>query len=271
MNSIKYLLVSLTMLLMVACGGDADTSNNTSAVAPPAANSPIIPPPSDANTATPPPPTAEPPQNAVGVWHYTCPNGHEGGAGEGVPCATCGTTLVHNSVYHETGDGAVDPAAAAATPAVTDATIPPVTNAADPAATTAEPPQNAAGVWHYTCSNGCAGGAGSAVACATCGNTLAHNQAYHGGAATPATPGAPAPVATTPGGTPMTMFADPTKQPVNTTMGAAPIQPAAAPEPAQNAAGVWHYTCSNGCAGGGGGATPCTTCGTLLVHNQAYH
>jgi len=28
-----------------------------------------------------------------------------------------------------------------------------------------------------------------------------------------------------------------------------PTKPA---EPAQNAAGVWHYTCPNGCAGGGG-------------------
>ena len=57
--------------------------------------------------------------------------------------------------------------------------------AADGAATTApptttpEPAQNAAGVWHYTCSAGCAGGAGSAVACAKCGKTLAHNQTYH--------------------------------------------------------------------------------------------
>ncbi len=42
-----------------------------------------------------------------------------------------------------------------------------------------EPPQNAAGVWHYTCSTGCAGGAGSAVPCKTCGKTLAHNQEYH--------------------------------------------------------------------------------------------
>ena len=161
-------------------------------------------------------------------------------------------------------------------PAANSPIIPPANDAS--AATTpppaAEPPQNAAGVWHYTCSNGCAGGGGSAVACATCGNTLAHNQAYHGNTTTPATPGAPgAPtqVATTPGGTPMTMFADPTKQPVNATMGAAPVQPAAAPEPAQNASGVWHYTCSNGCAGGAGSAVACATCGSTLAHNQGYH
>jgi len=253
------------LLMVVACG---DTDSASQATAPPAANSPIIPAANDASAATT-PPLAEPPQNAVGVWHYTCPNGHPGGAGEGVACATCGTTLVHNSVYHETGDGAADPAVATDPSLAVDADA--TTPAADPATTTAEPPQNAAGVWHYTCSNGCAGGSGSAVACATCGNTLAHNQAYHGNTATPATPGAPVPVATTPGGTPMTMFADPTKQPVNATMGAAPVQPAATPEPAQNAAGVWHYTCSNGCAGGAGSAIACSTCGSTLAHNQGYH
>lgn len=42
-----------------------------------------------------------------------------------------------------------------------------------------EPPQNAKGVWHYICSTGCAGGAGSAMPCKSCGKTLAHNQAYH--------------------------------------------------------------------------------------------
>jgi len=42
-------------------------------------------------------------------------------------------------------------------------------------------------------------------------------------------------------------------------------------EPAQNAEGVWHYTCPTGCEGGGGSATPCAKCGTTLVHNSAYH
>ncbi|NOT37676.1 MAG: hypothetical protein HOP11_09905 [Saprospiraceae bacterium] len=42
-------------------------------------------------------------------------------------------------------------------------------------------------------------------------------------------------------------------------------------EPAQNAKGVWHFTCPKGCAGGGAGATPCGKCGATLAHNQAYH
>lgn len=74
------------------------------------------------------------------------------------------------------GDAARDAAVeTVTTPA--DGAAPPAAPAT-PAATT-EPAQNAAGVWHYTCPNGCAGGAGSATACAKCGSTLAHNQAYH--------------------------------------------------------------------------------------------
>ena len=111
---------------------------------------------------------------------------------------------------------------------VSDAPTAPTSPAIAPAANTtmpntmpAEPAQNAAGVWHYTCANGCAGGAGSAEGCATCGNVLVHNAAYHPAPGTPA-PGSQAPGTSAPG--------------QNT------------PEPAQNAIGVWHYTCSNGCS-----------------------
>jgi len=120
---------------------------------------------------------------------------------------------------------------------------------AAPATPGAEPAQNSAGVWHYTCSNGCAGGAGAAGNCATCGNALAHNQTYHStGAATPN------PVTTETATSNVTFTGDP-----------------ANPEPAQNAAGVWHYTCSAGCAGGAGAAGNCATCGGALAHNSAYH
>lgn len=46
------------------------------------------------------PPTNEPPQNADGVWHFTCPNGCSGGAGAQQACGSCGATLAHNSAYH---------------------------------------------------------------------------------------------------------------------------------------------------------------------------
>lgn len=135
---------------------------------------------------------------------------------------------------------------AAATPAATMPTPP----AASPA--TPEPPQNAEGVWHYTCSTaGCDGGGGAAGACPKCGGNLAHNTAYHASTTTPtATP--PQPTIT--GDNPLTPVTTPT------------------PEPAKNASGVWHYTCSNAsCDGGGGAAGACPKCGGTLAHNTAYH
>jgi hypothetical protein len=142
----------------------------------------------------------------------------------------------------------LDPGAAAtaASPVADPSAIAPLPTGTAPApnpAAQTEPPQNAAGVWHYTCPKGCAGGGGAATACAKCGTTLAHNSAYHGTPSTAAT--------TVPAG-------DKTA-------------PAKQPEPAQNKAGVWHYTCADGCAGGSGAASPCGKCGKTLVHNSAYH
>jgi hypothetical protein len=107
---------------------------------------------------------------------------------------------------------------------------------------TLEPPQNARGVWHYTCIKGCVGGSGSAGNCTTCGNTLAHNSAYHSNSAPSSAPFANAPFAT----------------------------PPAAPS-GKNSNGIWHYTCARGCAGGSGSAGNCGNCGDALAHNTAYH
>ncbi len=106
-----------------------------------------------------------------------------------------------------------------------------------------EPPQNASGVWHYTCSKRCAGGSGSAGNCNTCGSLLVHNSLYH----VNSTPNAPIAPTNAPFATP----------PANTT--------------GKNIAGVWHYSCKKGCAGGSGVAGSCVTCGDTLAHNQAYH
>ncbi len=122
------------------------------------------------------------------------------------------------------------------TPSKATTTTPPPTNL--------EPAQNTAGVWHYTCTKGCPGGAGSAVNCETCGIRLAHNQSYH---------------------TPVNMN-------TNTNPSAIPYaNPPVAAEPSRNAAGVWHYVCSKGCEGGSGTTGACKTCGTALAHNTAYH
>ncbi|MFT6810591.1 MAG: hypothetical protein ACJA01_003836 [Saprospiraceae bacterium] len=98
---------------------------------------------------------------APGVKHYTCPNNCAGSGGDAQgTCPGCGTAYAHNQAFHDQ--------------AITQGTQP----AAQPNAAP-EPPQNTAGIWHYTCSNGCAEGAGNAIACASCGNTLVHNTTYH--------------------------------------------------------------------------------------------
>ena len=94
------------------------------------------------------------------VDHYICPNNCEGGAGATqISCPVCGTQYVHNQAFHA--------AQTPTPPATTSSLITP------PAA------QNAAGVFHYTCPDGCAGGAAGAGSCATCGSALAHNTAFH--------------------------------------------------------------------------------------------
>jgi hypothetical protein len=171
----------LACLVVPACKNDAPTSANQATTETPTTDALTMPAvtetPTDplaapatttAQTAATTPPTKEPPQNASGVWHYTCPKGCKNGGGAATPCATCGTTLAHNTAYHGTAAKPASDPAAAATPSTTPTTTP-----------TPEPAQNKAGVWHYTCADGCSGGAGAASPCAKCNKTLVHNTAYH--------------------------------------------------------------------------------------------
>ncbi len=155
---ILAILLLSSVISFYACNDNDDARKQEARESLEVSDSPNLP-----NAATPNPATPEPPQNAEGVWHYTCSKGCAGGAGAAGNCATCGGPLAHNSAYH---------ANANSTPTTT-----PITPSATPPAT--EPAQNAAGVWHYTCGKGCAGGAGAAGTCGTCGGTLAHNKAYH--------------------------------------------------------------------------------------------
>lgn len=101
----------------------------------------------------------------VGGAHYICPQNHsEGNSGSNGVCPKCNATLLHNQGFHSTQQTTP---VSTTTPTNTQTTP---TNNNSP---------NANGQFHYTCSNGCAGGSGGAGNCATCGNTLAHNQAYH--------------------------------------------------------------------------------------------
>lgn len=140
------------------------------------------------------------------------------------------------------------------TPAPTQQTPPAAFPSADSkisVPTTASLGNGGTGVQHYTCKNNCEGsGGGAAGTCPVCGEAYDHNQAWHNQQQTP------------------TPTPNQTITPSNAT---ATIPPAAGAEPPQNADGVWHYTCSAGCAGGGGSATACATCGATLVHNTAYH
>ncbi len=170
----------------------------------------------------------------------------------------CGGGDTTDNAANSSGDVAVTPAPATTTTPTTDVNAP---NAKGEAA------RNSEGVWHYTCPNGCADGAGTAMPCPKCGTTLAHNSAYHSGnAATTPTITTPPPTLNQPAAN--NPFASPAIAPT----AAAPIGNAPrAPEPPQNANGVWHYTCPKGCDGGGGSAVACGKCGATLAHNTAYH
>lgn len=168
MQYIKYLFV-LTLFTVVAC--------NSAPERPAALLDPNYVAPAEPAAPAAPAKAPEPAQNSLGVWHYTCPNGHSGGAGSATACGECGTTLVHNTTYHDVPASTVPTTSSTMIPPGTEGVN--VTPGAIPNQSIAEPAQNADGVWHYTCNNGCSGGAGSATACGTCGNTLAHNSAYH--------------------------------------------------------------------------------------------
>ena len=110
------------------------------------------------------------------VYHYVCPNNCGGGDAAG-SCPVCGAAYTHNQAWHNQPQNANPQTPTTPTnPTITTSGTPPATPAT-PA--TPEPAQNAKGVWHYTCPNGCDGGAGSAIACAGCGATLSHNSLYH--------------------------------------------------------------------------------------------
>ena len=112
--------------------------------------------------AIPPLPGTSASNSVIGGAHYICPknciNGNGPGAGA---CPVCQTDMAHNQGFHVgQNSNAATPASPASTPATSDG-------------------PNANGQYHYTCSKGCAGGKGKAGPCANCGETLAHNAAFH--------------------------------------------------------------------------------------------
>ncbi|MBT8220509.1 MAG: hypothetical protein KJP00_11825 [Bacteroidia bacterium] len=162
----KYLtLVLLCSAFLFACKNDKGTLRDSAGSTP--------------TTTTPTPTTTAPSATGV-VFHYICPNNcaNSGGDAAGT-CPVCGTAYQHNQAYHS------QQTTTTTTPSTNNNGLSPIIQqpsnpgVVPPTVNTPEPAQNVAGVWHYTCPSGCAGGGGSAVACSSCGSTLQHNTAYH--------------------------------------------------------------------------------------------
>ncbi len=232
-------VIAILAMLAIACSNDK-TPQRPGQVIPPT-NQPM--PATNNNPAADIPPAQA--TNALGVFHYICPNGDPGGSGSAGACATCGATLVHNQAFHDNAN--------------TDINSPEINIQQPQIDQPANAAQNAAGEYHYTCPNGHPG-SGSAGACATCGATLAHNQAFHStGASTTTAPS----VNSSSNGPISPIIQQPGQQPM--------INVPTSPKTATNATGQYHYICSNGCSGGAGASGTCASCGAQLVHNQAYH
>lgn len=104
------------------------------------------------------------------VIHYICDNKCENsGSDVAGNCPVCKTPYTHNLAFHNNDFLKNGPLKVPKTNLNTNPTTKAPTS----------PAQNALGVYHYTCTNGCYGGAGTVTKCTSCGSDLAHNQAYH--------------------------------------------------------------------------------------------
>ena len=179
-------------LIFAACANEGGSNSNTDSGA-------AATPTTDVTTPVTPPPPAIPEntnaQNQVNipagpdgiVHHYICEK-MDGGFGTAAgACPKCGAAMAHNSAFHAQPQGGpqntpnvtIQNQNGATLPSTISTTPPPGLGGPQAAPPPVEPPQNANGVWHYTCPKGCTGGAGGASPCGLCGTTLVHNTAYH--------------------------------------------------------------------------------------------
>jgi len=104
------------------------------------------------------------------VQHYICANECENsGSAVAGNCPTCNTPYTHNLAFHNDEFLKNGPLKVESFDLNSNPNAPKSTS----------PAQNALGIYHYTCTNGCYGGAGSAIKCTNCGTTLVHNQIFH--------------------------------------------------------------------------------------------
>lgn len=143
---VKKLMLLALLIVVLSCG---NSSSNQPSVSPPKLVQPQI------STA----PVRQDAANAdkATIFHYICSNECEGsGSKIKGSCPVCGNPLLHNEDYHNR------PGTRQESDEDEDA-----------------PAQNAFGTWHFTCSNGCEGGAGEPGDCLKCGASLQHNRNYH--------------------------------------------------------------------------------------------
>jgi hypothetical protein len=122
------------------------------------------------------------------VKHYVCANNcaNSGSDNPGV-CSVCGSNLAHNEAYHSSDQEALRGSLSGAQGTNIESNPPAIDFKNQINNSGAQPlnpqsnssAQNSKGVWHYVCSAGCSGGAGSAGNCSKCGATLLHNDEYH--------------------------------------------------------------------------------------------
>ena len=193
----KYLWIAMIVLLGTACTNDSGKSNSTTTTNDDGTTTVTTNAAEDENlTVVPNPDTGEqisqlnipPDENGV-VHHYVCADRCEGGFADAHgPCPVCGKSMGHNQGFHQ-NDPTPQPTIINAEGDASQISfddlpdgIQDMTGQTQPTPggpQVPEPAQNSKGVWHFICSNGCAGGAGSASLCTTCGSTLVHNTAYH--------------------------------------------------------------------------------------------
>ena len=160
---------ALFILCLYSCKEEAKKANTNSNEVPVIEKPIVTPQVETTESATPQPATNNAAvTNIVGGAHYLCPKNCVGGesSAQGT-CPVCSTALAHNQGFHNTNPLTNGPLS---TPNITNTTAPTATPASGP---------NAAGVYHYTCANGCAGGGDALGKCASCAGDLAHNAAYH--------------------------------------------------------------------------------------------
>lgn len=189
MNLLKLLSILLLSTLLIACGSDAPEQTSANQ-----ASQMETPPATNFNEQPATPQTVNHISPDGSVHHYICSDFCEGSGSE-TPgtCPVCSKSLAHNQAWHNQGNQQQpemqqpqmqqqqqQSAGQPTSPLFRDGpqSQQMQTNQQNQPMMT-EPAQNAAGVWHYICSAGCSGGAGTPGNCSQCGASLSHNAAYH--------------------------------------------------------------------------------------------